>query len=65
MRDQRFLLADEPTGNLDSATADAVLDLLETLAGDGRSLIYVTHNEAIAERAQRRLHVFDGIVKDD
>jgi putative ABC transport system ATP-binding protein len=65
VRDQRFLLADEPTGNLDSATAEAVLDLLESLAGDGRSLIYVTHNEAIAERAQRRLHVLDGVVKDD
>jgi putative ABC transport system ATP-binding protein len=65
VRDQRFLLADEPTGNLDSATADAVLDLLESLARDGRSLIYVTHNEAIAERAQRRFHVLDGIVKDD
>jgi putative ABC transport system ATP-binding protein len=65
VRDQRFLLADEPTGNLDSATAAAVLDLLESLAGDGRSLIYVTHNEAIAERAQRRFHVLDGVVRCD
>jgi len=65
VRDQQFLLADEPTGNLDSATTEAVLDLLQSLADDGRGLIFVTHDDAIAERAERRLRVLDGVVEDD
>ena len=64
VRDQRRLLADEPTGNLDSASAEEVLALLESFIGDGRSLVYVTHNEAIAERAPRRFRVLDGVVAD-
>jgi putative ABC transport system ATP-binding protein len=64
VRDQRFLLADEPTGSLDSRTARAVLELLESLAAEGRGVICVTHNESVADRATRRLHVLDGIVSE-
>jgi putative ABC transport system ATP-binding protein len=64
VRDQHFLLADEPTGSLDSETAEAVLDLLESLATDGRGIVCVTHNEAVARRAQRRLEVLDGVVEE-
>ena len=64
VRDQRYVLADEPTGNLDSGTTVAVLELLEELARDGRGLIYVTHDESIAERAAHRLHVLDGVVTE-
>ena len=64
VRDQQFLLADEPTGNLDSATTEAVLELLTSLVDDGRGIIFVTHNEAIAERSTRRLRVLDGVVED-
>ncbi len=51
VRDQAFLLADEPTGSLDSKTAHAVLDLLEDLAAEGRGIICVTHSADVAERA--------------
>jgi putative ABC transport system ATP-binding protein len=64
VRDQQFLLADEPTGSLDSRTAASVLDLLESLASDGRGVIHVTHNESVAHRASRRLHVLDGVVSE-
>jgi putative ABC transport system ATP-binding protein len=64
VRDQQFLLADEPTGNLDSATTEAVLELLASLVEDGRGMIFVTHDEAIADRSPRRLRVLDGVVKD-
>lgn len=65
VRDQQFVLADEPTGNLDSGTSETVLGLLEQLAEDGRGLIYVTHDEGIAQRARRRLHVLDGVVREE
>jgi putative ABC transport system ATP-binding protein len=64
VRDQRFLLTDEPTGSLDSRTADAVLGLLDSLAHDGRGVICVTHNETVAARAKRRLRVLDGVVTE-
>jgi putative ABC transport system ATP-binding protein len=64
VRDQHFLLTDEPTGSLDSTTAASVLDLLQSLADDGRGLICVTHNEAVAYRARHRLRVLDGVVSE-
>ncbi len=61
----RVLLADEPTGELDEATAAQVLDLLEALrAGEGTALLTVTHNPQVAERAGRRLTMRDGLVVD-
>lgn len=65
VRDQRFLLADEPTGSLDSRTAIAILELLESLAHDGRGVICVTHSEDVASRAQRHLRVLDGVVAEN
>ncbi len=60
-----LLLADEPTGNLDRASGKDVVDILETLQRRGITLIIVTHDPALGERAQRRLHMVDGaIVKD-
>lgn len=60
------ILADEPTGALDSATGDEILSLFESLHQDGRTLIVVTHAAEVAERAQRRITLHDGrIVKDD
>lgn len=54
------LLADEPTGNLDEATSTAVMDLFESLHTPGVTLVIVTHDEATAARAQRRVQVRDG-----
>ena len=56
----RFLLADEPTGNLDSATAAGVMDLLDGIHGEGATIIMVTHDPGLAARAQRIVRLADG-----
>jgi putative ABC transport system ATP-binding protein len=56
----KLLLADEPTGNLDSANGDAVLKLLEELNKEGTTIVMVTHSSAHAERAHRIVQLFDG-----
>jgi putative ABC transport system ATP-binding protein len=55
-----LILADEPTGNLDHANGDQLMDLLDELHADGATLITVTHNPVYAERATRRLNMLDG-----
>lgn len=55
-----LLLADEPTGNLDSQTAAKVLDLLAELVADGLTLLVITHDPAVAERAHRTVAIHDG-----
>lgn len=61
----RFLLADEPTGNLDSQMADNVLDLLTEINGSGTTIIMVTHELTLAKRAKRNIFVRDGCVTDN
>jgi len=56
----KFLLADEPTGNLDSTMARQVLELLEQINRMGTTIIMVTHDPELAERARRRVHLVDG-----
>ena len=58
----RVLLADEPTGNLDRASAETVMELLETLRDEGKTVVLITHDDKIAKRAQRVVHICDGIV---
>jgi putative ABC transport system ATP-binding protein len=60
----RLLLADEPTGNLDTQMARSVMELLETLHRDGATIVMVTHDPQLAARAQRNVHVIDGRVLD-
>jgi putative ABC transport system ATP-binding protein len=60
----RFLLADEPTGNLDSLMARQVLDLLEEINEKGTTIIMVTHDAELARRAHRNVQVLDGQVTD-
>ena len=60
-----LLLADEPTGNLDSRTGEEVLGLLRELPAEGRTLVLVTHDPAIAERADRVLSLSDGRIESD
>ncbi|CAN6484234.1 unnamed protein product [Victoria cruziana] len=60
----RLLLADEPTGNLDSQMARSVMELLEELHRDGATIVMVTHDPQLAARAQRNVHVIDGQVID-
>jgi putative ABC transport system ATP-binding protein len=59
-----ILLADEPTGNLDSKSGEEIMGILSDLWREGRTIVMVTHNDSIAERSQRRIHLFDGQVLD-
>jgi putative ABC transport system ATP-binding protein len=63
--DPRLLLADEPTGNLDSATADAVLELFADLHADGRTIVVVTHERDIRAIVGREVTLVDGRVVND
>ncbi len=60
----RLLLADEPTGNLDSQMARSVLELLEDINEQGTTIIMVTHDTELAARAQRNVHIVDGMATD-
>ena len=61
--DPRFLLADEPTGNLDSEMAESVMQLLESINADGTTIVMVTHEPNLAARATRNIHVRDGRIE--
>jgi putative ABC transport system ATP-binding protein len=61
----RILLADEPTGNLDTATGDEIAALLSDLHDEGRTIVLVTHNEALGRRAQRMIRLRDGTVESE
>ena len=60
----KLLLADEPTGNLDSQMARGVMELLEEINRQGTTIIMVTHDPELAARAQRNVHIVDGIATD-
>jgi putative ABC transport system ATP-binding protein len=60
-----LLLADEPTGNLDSATGEAILDLFDELHDQGLSVVMVTHDDHVAERCQRVIWLKDGLIDRD
>jgi putative ABC transport system ATP-binding protein len=59
-----LLLADEPTGNLDSATGGAVLDLFDELRADGLTLMVVTHDSQVSAHADRAIHLRDGRIEE-
>jgi len=59
-----LLLGDEPTGSLDTASSEQVFELMETLHAAGQTIVYVTHDAALAARATRRLHIVDGRIED-
>jgi putative ABC transport system ATP-binding protein len=61
-----ILLADEPTGNLDSKNGEAVMDLMKELHEDGATICMVTHDPRYARYADRTIHLFDGqVVRDE
>lgn len=60
----RFLLADEPTGNLDSAMAQSVMDLLQSINDSGTTIVMVTHDPQLAQQASRNIFVKDGQVSE-
>ena len=63
--DPPLIVADEPTGNLDTATADAVFDLFAHLRDQGKTLVMVTHNENLADAASRKLEIRSGRIHAD
>jgi putative ABC transport system ATP-binding protein len=60
----RFLLADEPTGNLDSHMAMSIMELIRSINGEGTTIIMVTHDPTLADMAERNVHIRDGQVSD-
>src|SRR3990172_3850323 len=65
VNDPQFILADEPTGNLDSATTREILDLLDGLNREGRTIIIVTHEREVAARTRRTINLRDGYILSD
>lgn len=63
--DPPLLVADEPTGNLDSRTAQAVVELFERLVEKGKSILMVTHDADLARRAKRLVRIADGLIVED
>jgi ABC-type lipoprotein export system ATPase subunit len=63
VNDAPLILADEPTGNLDSRNAEGIMSLLDELHRDGRTIIVVTHNAELVERSKRVIHIEDGRIK--
>ena len=63
--DPMLLAADEPTGNLDSKTADAMFQVFESLVAEGKTIVLVTHDRDLAARATRRVHIADGQIVDE
>ena len=61
----RVILADEPTGNLDTTMSSQIMDLLQSINDAGTTILMVTHNNELARRAQRQVHVLDGQLATD
>ena len=65
VNDPYIILADEPTGNLDSVTSDEIMEMLGRLNEAGKTIIMVTHEDDIAEHAKRIIRMRDGVIVDD
>jgi putative ABC transport system ATP-binding protein len=63
--DPPLIVADEPTGNLDTTTADQVFELFEELVGRGKTLMIVTHDRSLSSRTERVIHLLDGQIHQD
>ena len=62
---ESIILADEPTGALDSKTGGQIMDLFESLNGEGRTIVFVTHDRALGERCAQSVSIRDGRLSDD
>lgn len=64
INDPEIILADEPTGNLDSKSGSQILDLLSELHKDGKTIVLITHDPKVAARCQRTIHILDGQIQE-
>jgi ABC-type lipoprotein export system ATPase subunit len=64
VNDPPLIIADEPTGNLDSVTAETIFQIFEKLVDQGKTVVMVTHDESLAPRFSRRMHIVDGMIVD-
>jgi len=62
--DPKLLLADEPTGNLDTKNSAGIMDLFDELHADGLTLVVITHDLAVSGRAERRVRISDGRLEE-
>ena len=65
VNDPEIILADEPTGNLDSTTEKEIMELLTGLNKEGRTIIMVTHENSVARRARRQIVMKDGVIASE
>ncbi|MBB5775572.1 ABC transporter ATP-binding protein [Nonomuraea jabiensis] len=65
MGEPSLLLCDEPTGNLDSRNTESVLDLFDELRGQGMTIVVITHEQEVSERAGRRVRITDGVLVEE
>ncbi len=65
VNDPAIILADEPTGNLDSNTGEEIMEIVEQMYSAGNTIILITHEEYIANHSNRIIRLFDGLVKSD
>ncbi|HKL27429.1 MAG TPA: ABC transporter ATP-binding protein [Desulfuromonadales bacterium] len=65
VNEPEILLADEPTGNLDTENSDKIFEILRSLSSDGLTVVMITHNQELAARAKRTVHIKDGLVHSD
>ena len=63
--DPRIVLADEPTGNLDSRTGAAIIELMEDLNRDGTTIVVITHDQVMADQFPRQVRILDGLIESD
>jgi putative ABC transport system ATP-binding protein len=65
VNDPAIILADEPTGNLDSNTGEEIMEIFEQLHSSGNTIILITHEEYIAKHSQRVVRLLDGLIQSD